>query len=208
MLLVFIKKRFWGLSGFTAVAAFAQGRTESAFVRAARAGDKDAFQALMSLSEKPLRQFASRRVPKTDLDDVLQETWVSIWQSLARFEGETRFREWAYSICFRKVQDYWRRERVRSGNNHVELLDGQAAYFPKEFEQVELRDSFEAFWRSCPEEQREVLAMYYGDGFTLKEIGEVLGRNLNTVKYQFYRAHEQAAEQLPHFDVQSRRGSR
>ena len=47
-----------------------------------------------------------------------------------------------------------------------------------------------------PENQREVLEMYYFAELTLPEIAGLLDRNLNTVKYQFYRAHTQVAEQL------------
>ena len=38
--------------------------------------------------------------------------------------------------------------------------------------------------------------MYYYAELTLAEIAEALGRNVNTVKYQFYRAHTQVAEHL------------
>ncbi len=47
-----------------------------------------------------------------------------------------------------------------------------------------------------PGAQREVLELYYYAELTLPEIAAALGRNLNTVKYQFYRAHALAAEGL------------
>ena len=39
------------------------------------------------------------------------------------------------------------------------------------------------------EAQRGVLELYYYAQLTLAEIAAILGRNTNTVKYQFYRAH-------------------
>lgn len=41
------------------------------------------------------------------------------------------------------------------------------------------------------ETQREVIELYYYAQLTLAEIATVLERNLNTVKYQFYRAHSE-----------------
>lgn len=41
-----------------------------------------------------------------------------------------------------------------------------------------------------------VVEMYYYAELTLPEIALALGRNLNTVKYQFYRAHARAAREL------------
>ncbi len=197
MLIALSPKRLLGLFSLSGLATFFRARPESSLVRAARKGDKDAFQELMQIYAEPLRRFVSRWVPTVDLDDVLQEAWVSIWQSLPTVDGELKFRQWAFSICYHKVHDYWRREHTRNSNGIMPLRDSQRAYVPKEFEQIELRDTIEGFWKSCTQEQREVLAMVYGDGFTLKEASEVLGRNLNTVKYQFYRAHELAAEKLP-----------
>jgi len=42
----------------------------------------------------------------------------------------------------------------------------------------------------------ETTTLYYYAELTLPEIAEALGRNVNTVKYQFYRAHAQAADGL------------
>ena len=57
--------------------------------------------------------------------------------------------------------------------------------------------------RALPEVQREVLELYYYAELTLAEIAEVCGRHESTVKYQFYRAHAQVAQQLsallPHY---------
>ena len=50
-----------------------------------------------------------------------------------------------------------------------------------------------------PEAQQEVLELYFYAELTLPEIAEMLGRNLNTVKYQFYRAHAQAALALKEY---------
>jgi len=61
---------------------------------------------------------------------------------------------------------------------------------------VELRETIQAALKSVPDEQREVLELYYYAGQTLAEIGQALGRNLNTVKYQFYRAHIHVEKEL------------
>jgi len=144
-----------------------------------------------------LRRFVSKRLPAADVDDVLQDTWLAAWERVASFDGDSKFRAWAFSICHHKVQDYWRRHHSKSAQVRESFEDGSSTYVPKEFAQVELRECLSSFWSACPSDQREVLLMYYGDGLTLKEIGEILGRNLNTVKYQFYRAHDLAAGMLP-----------
>ena len=50
------------------------------------------------------------------------------------------------------------------------------------------------WWIRFPEAQREVLDLYYWAELTLPEIARALNRNLNTVKYQFYRGHDLVAQ--------------
>lgn len=170
--------------------------TEARLVRAAQARDSEAFADLMRKYGPSLRRFAARRVPAKDCDDVLQETWVAAWEGISSFDDNSKLRTWLFSICYHKIQDHWRREhRVPAAADSFDAEAG-AAYFPAGYKQVDLRESLRGFWEGCTLDQRELLRLYYSDGLTLREIGQVLGRNLNTVKYQFYRVHEAAGRSL------------
>lgn len=61
---------------------------------------------------------------------------------------------------------------------------------------VIIRESVRAALSKLQDAQREVVELYYYAELTLPEIAEALKRNLNTVKYQFYRAHDQVAREL------------
>ena len=197
MQLAFSRKSLFALLSFATGSLIFRGRSDTALLKAARRRDREAFDRLRELHSASLRKFAARRLPASDIDDVLQDTWIAVWEGLPNFEGEDKFRTWVYSICFHKVQDHWRREHYRPPSASLVDAEGRAAYLPKEFAGAELRQALEQFWTSCSPDQRELLRMYYADGLTLKEIGQILGRNLNTVKYQFYRVHELAAKELP-----------
>jgi len=140
-------------------------------------------------------------VPIADVDDVLQDTWLAAWERLPTLDEDRRFRAWVFTICYHKIQDSWRRKHSWAAADLGRYAEFEPTYFPREFSQVELRECLDSFWKACPVEQQEVLRMYYGDHLTLSEICQILGRNLNTVKYQFYRAHELAASKLPDFET-------
>lgn len=196
MQIAFSRKTLLAFLG-SAMAAIARRRPEDALLRAARNRDRDAFADLMAVHREPLRRFVARRVNEGDREDVLQETWLAAWESLPSFDCSGSFRTWLFSICFHKIQDHWRREHCRPPSSDIVDAEGRTAYLPREYAAVELRESMREFWESCTPEQRELLRMYYADGLTLKEISALLNRNLNTVKYQFYRVHATAAERLP-----------
>ena len=176
--------------------ALVGGGTEGRLVRAARARDAEAFADLMHKYAPALRRFAARRVPAKDCDDVLQDTWIAAWEGISSFDDNSKLRTWLFSICYHKIQDHWRREHRTPAAADSFDADAGAAYFPAAYKQVDLRESLREFWEGCTDDQRELLRLYYSDGMTLREISEMLARNLNTVKYQFYRVHENANRSL------------
>jgi RNA polymerase sigma-70 factor (ECF subfamily) len=195
---IVIARRFLFLGPLAAaIGGFARNAGESRLVSAARNRDRLAFDRLVSEFTPALRPFISRRVGAGDREDVLQDTWLAAWEALPRFDGGCQFRTWLFSICFHKIQDYWRREQCRPLSEGILDADGRGAYLPREFGSIEVRESIRHIWEACTPAQRELLRLYYADGLTLQEISTVLGRKLSTVKYQFYRAHETAAKLLP-----------
>ena len=59
---------------------------------------------------------------------------------------------------------------------------------------AESRETVRIVVDTLPQAQREVLDLYYWAELTLPEVAKVLDRNLNTVKYQFYRGHDLVAQ--------------
>jgi len=192
MQLVVSRRTLFGLLSLAIGKVTLRGRSSGDLVKRARARDKTAFDELVAANSDALERFVARRVSANDREDVLQNTWLAAWESLPTFDGSCDFKTWVHSICYHKIQDHWRREHGRPPTASLPDTEARATYFPKDFEGVDLRESLRAFWESCTDDQRELLRLYYSDGLTLKEISQVLHRNLSTVKYQFYRIHETA----------------
>jgi len=174
-----------------------QDAAEPGLLAQARRGDRTAFDRLVGAHHDQLRGFLARRVSPEAADDVVQETLVAAWIAIARFDGRSRFKTWLYGIALHKCADYARRERRAAAQiiGHEEA-DSGARSVEELFAQAELRETIQGLLARLPGTQREVIEMYYYAELTLPEIARALGRNLNTVKYQFYRAHTQVAHGL------------
>lgn len=165
-------------------------------VRASRNGERPAFDRLVDRYDPDLRRFLSRRIGATEIEDVCQETWLGAWASISRFDGRCRFKTWLFGISMMKLKDHYRasvREQMRLPHDSI---DDAIAYTDGRFDQAELRESVLQILESLTPSQREMLSLYYESELSLPEIAILLNRNLNTVKYQFYRAHAQAAEHI------------
>lgn len=197
MQLYLSRKRMFGLLGFAVGKVMRLGRPEEALVRESQRGDRPAFDQLLKLYAPQIKRFVASKVSASDREDIIQDTWVAAWEGIRNFNADSDFRLWLFAICFHKIQDHWRRQRGRGALLDVDTQEAATLYYPSDFGKIELKLCLESFLAACTPEQIEFLQMYYAYGFTLKEIAEVHHRNLNTVKYQFYRIHELAARHLP-----------
>ncbi len=92
------------------------GTTDAEWVARARAGDEDAFSLLMDRHVQRIRKLVSRRLRNPqDVLDVLQETQLAVWRSLASYDAARPFEAWLTCIALNKCRDWARRRSVRSG---------------------------------------------------------------------------------------------
>lgn len=184
---------------------------DSGLVEAARRGDRHAFDMLVSTYQTQLKGFIGRRVGAEAVDDLAQDVWIGVWNALPRFERRACFRTFLYGVAVHKCMDYHRGQK-RTGGGAVSasaLTEGvmnaamsasssgdmTAHKTPEElYAAAESRETVRIVVDTLPQAQREVLDLYYWAELTLPEIARVLDRNLNTVKYQFYRGHDLVAQ--------------
>ncbi len=168
-------------------------RDPEGVLRGALRGERRAFDELVMSLREDLSRFIARRVQVDEVDDVLQETWLTAWTNLERFDGRSHFKTWVYGIAVNKSRDHARaRRRTQTHIENTALVE--VVHNP--FERADLRQTLDAALSQLSEAQREVLELYYFAELTLPEVANALNRNLNTVKYQFYRAHSDTASRL------------
>lgn len=188
--------------------AFNDGGSEQRLVHAAQRGDRHAFDALTRAHVPLLRGYLRRRVGPDAVEDVLQETLIAGWTSLSRYSRRARFKVWLFSIAAHKCADHYR--LCGRGVTEIPLREAESMVGHRDvYEALDWKQAIQNALAQLPDEQRAVLELYYYAELTLAEVATVLGRNLNTVKYQFYRAHAQVEQELAEADrVTGENGSR
>lgn len=84
--------------------------TEQLLLDHVRAGDSSAWDQLIERFHGRLLAFARNQLPQpADADDVVQETFVSLLQSLERFRGEASLETWLFQLLRRRIADHHRR---------------------------------------------------------------------------------------------------
>jgi RNA polymerase sigma-70 factor (ECF subfamily) len=173
---------------------------------AARQGDQDAFAHIMRRHKGWLYQFIRRYVAdKDDAYDVLQESFVSAWAALSRFDPERPFEVWLRQIALNKCRDRARRSAVRRAALSVLSWFGaqsEPASTPQDAAAAgQALKRLDAAIGKLPRALKEPLLLTAFEGKSHKEAGEMLGINAKAVETRVYRAKKQLAAVLDPSDL-------
>src|SRR6266700_6757787 len=99
---------------------------ETALIRAAQEGDKDAFDQLVRVYDQSVLRLAMNllRSPE-DAQDVYQEAFLRVYKNLDKFRFDCSFHTWIYRIVTNLCLDHMRKRKVRKEeSSQVEGSDG------------------------------------------------------------------------------------
>ncbi len=178
-----------------------------------RAGKDAAFEELVR-SYGPRLLSVARRFMKNDEDaqDVLQDSFISAFRSLGRFEGQSKLSTWLHRIVVNASLMKIRSQKRRPETSIEELLpqfleDGHHVDMPspwksnphEELESSETRTLVQESIGKLPESYRTVLLLRDIEGLDTEETAKMLGISSNAAKIRLHRARLALREVLdPH----------
>lgn len=160
-------------------------------IRAAQAGDVDAFRLLHNQFVGRAYTVCRRLLADTQkAEDACQETFLKVWQQLPQFRHDSSFGTWVHSIATRCAIDLWRRDRgLRLTDDHAleELPDA-----PQDPGETDAERAIAAL----PAQARAVFVLFALEGHTHPEIAALLGIAEGTSKAHYHRARTLLKETL------------
>jgi len=162
-----------------------------------KAGDERAATELVERHASALARFAMSTGERSDVDELVQDTFVRAFNSLDGFRGESSFRTWLFTIERRLLLDRRRSERRRRGRVEIKEDDATTEYDALD---VVVADETEgrlnqAMKRLSPT-QREVFALRVGEGLSYKEIAEAVGTTEGAARVHYHNAMRAVKEFL------------
>jgi RNA polymerase sigma-70 factor (ECF subfamily) len=164
---------------------------ESALVRAARGHDLDAFAELVRRHQRTALRVARAVGAGDAAEDAVQESFVSAWRALDRFEQDRAFRPWLLAIVVNEVRNRQRLWRRRDAIVHAaghRLAPQEAPAGDEVAEQSERRRAVEEALARLPEKQRVVVTLRYLMELSEDETAAALGWPKGSVKSRLSRA--------------------
>jgi RNA polymerase sigma-70 factor, ECF subfamily len=172
-------------------------------VRRAQDGDVSAYEELVRIHQhRVLAVVGGILRGSLDVEDVAQQALAKAYFSIRRFDLRSAFGTWLYKIAVNECWDYLRKKKVRRlvyeadlSEEQVRKLEsmpehgyGGALHREDAGRRLEQRQLVERLLGELEEKDQLMLVMKEVEGFSVEEIGEVLGLNVNTVKVRLFRA--------------------
>jgi RNA polymerase sigma factor (sigma-70 family) len=180
---------------------------EGRLAAAARAGDRLAFERLVSFHKSSLYRFLRRYVGDADdAYDLLQETFISAWLALARYDARHPFSRWLRAIALNKCRDYGRRRAVRR-----RILGLLAAESSQEYvEAHELRSGerlrfLDQAIAALPPFYKEPLLLTLVAGLTQEQVASELNTTSKAIEMRIRRAKRRLRRALGDESIDSER---
>jgi len=159
-------------------------------------GNQESFKLLIERHTSSIYNFSVRFVGKDYAKDIVQDVFLKVWKNIERFDiKKASFKTWIFRITRNTITDYLRKKKMipfsflnSEEENFADSIEDEVVLPDEALAKIEDVELLNNLLNKMPINYREVLVLYYQEDMTFKEIGELLGKPLNTVKSYYRRA--------------------
>jgi RNA polymerase sigma-70 factor (ECF subfamily) len=181
--------------------------SDEGLIKDALAGDQRAYRELLERHRQPIYHVIFKIIRNPDeAADLVQETFMKAFGSLASYRFEYRFSTWLYKIAANNAIDFLRKKRIDalSLDKPIQTVDGEVTFEVPDWSQnpeeelyrrrraITVQDAIAAL----PPKYREVIQLRHQQDKSYEEIADQLGLPVGTVKARIFRARELLKKKL------------
>jgi RNA polymerase sigma-70 factor (ECF subfamily) len=176
-------------------------------IRQVKNGDQNAFSEIVELYKDKVYLLCYRMLGnRHEAEDIAQEAFIRAYINIDSYNIDKKFSTWLYRIATnlsidrirKKKPDFYLDAEVKGteGLTMYSQVAADIALPEEELESLELQQSVQAEILKLPEKYRAVILLKYIEELSLKEISEILGLPISTIKTRIHRGREALRRQL------------
>lgn len=147
-------------------------------------GDACAYRQLLTELSRYLRIYFGRRLPNTDVQDLVQETLLAVHLKRDSYNTALPFTPWAYAIARYKLTDYFRRKP----EPHRPLEDAADLFTLKSVDEGAVRSDLAQLLKRLPTRQRTLVEDVKLQGLSLEEAARKRGVTAVSARVMLHRS--------------------
>lgn len=171
------------------------------YIEQVRQGHPDAFAPLVMRYKDRVFTLALKMLKnREEAEETAQDVFVKCYQSLARFEGRSKFSTWLYRIAYHACIDALKRNRQYTVSEDASTFwESWVGEEDNALEQMVTQDRNATLRKAIdnlPTDEQTILMMHYFEELSLKEIATVVNLSLTNVKVKLHRSRKKLYELL------------
>src|SRR3989344_3773025 len=153
------------------------------------------FEDIVLKHQRDILNFHYRLVGNSfEAEDLAQETFLKAYNKLEALKEREKAKSWLYSIARNVTIDFFRRNKDRSVPLDSVIMENYARATAVDYRQDVMHREVSQELQKClstlSEEDRMIVKLLYYEGFSYKEICDLLNINQNTLKSRLHRARK------------------
>lgn len=159
----------------------------------------EAFKKLLRDYQKPLYNLIRTIVLNhDDTDDVLQNTFLKIFQNIKNFKGDSKLFSWMYRIATNEAITFINNKAKRNGTTSLEIQTKIVENLESDvyFEGNEIQLKLQKAILLLPDKQQLVFKMKYFEELKYESMSEILGTSVGALKASYHHAVKKIEEYI------------
>ena len=173
-------------------------------------GDESAFKIIVETWQDMVLNTAIGIVQNAeDAEDISQEVFVQVYNSVNSFKGDSKFSTWLYRITITKSLDHERRKKRKKRFAFVKSIfgeDSEVVVNPPDFQHpgvvMDQKENAAALFKAIdklPENQKIAFTLHKVEGLSYKEVSEVMKTTVSSVESLMHRAKNNLKKNLEEY---------
>lgn len=131
-------------------------------------------------------------------DDVLQCTWIKVWNALDTFREDSKLYTWLYRIATNEALSALKKDKFKafiSLSDYTKEIEGELLA-DRTFNGDKIQTALQKAIAKLPPKQKAVFTLRYFDELPYEEIAEILDTSVASLKTSFHYAREKVIKEI------------
>ena len=170
-------------------------------------GNEAAFKTIVETWQDMVYNTALGIIQNTeDAEDISQEVFVQVYESIHSFKGEAKFSTWLYKITMTKTMDHIRRKKRKKRFAFIQSIFGmndEIAHDPPDFHHpgvaLDKKETAAELFKAIdqlPENQRIAFTLNKLEGINYQEVSEIMNTTVPSIESLLHRAKNNLKKNL------------
>lgn len=182
---------------------------EQQFIKLLKEGTNQAYGQLLDEYKQKVFGTCISFVPnQEDAEDIAQEVFIEVFNSVAKFKGDSKLSTWIYRISVNKSLEFIRKKNTKKRFGFMQSLMGndtpidKSSYFTEfnhpgiQLENKEQSEILFAAINKLPEAQRIVYTLNKIDDLSYQEVSDITEKSISSIESLLFRAKKNLKELL------------